>query len=41
MTCLISVTRVTEKGHGHFYEGLFWQTLLILDNLYKTFPTLN
>ena len=30
-----------EKGHGHFYEGLFLQSLLILDNLYKTFPTLN
>ena len=21
MTCLSSVTRVTKKGHGHFYEG--------------------
>ena len=40
MTCLISVTRVTKKGHGNFYESLFWQSLLILHNLYKNFSNL-
>ena len=38
---LISVTRVTQKGHGQFYEDLFLESLLILDNLDKSFPTLN